>query len=349
MRGGRPLPVALFSVLVFFPCAFAAAASRSAPGWDEPSRVDERTVFFGEPAGEEKEGPAAPKPGDKGYAWYCIEKGNDHFLNREYERASAYFKAAYAVPGAARVLSGFRLIDAYDKLNWADSALDVLGEMEKKYLVSAREFGEAKRLRQTLQDRKRKGLLHKKIEPFTGKEWVKQVSAWRLRWVLGAMDELRRHGVPLKEQPHGYAFLLEEYFLARPNAPAQDAVTAFAGFLYEHDRDARLPIDRWRMNPGATLTGEAKAADRRPDKITGAEWITMTHEDKMEYVLEAVEVLKDQRVPMQKDAYAYTDALDNLFTSKPELPASDSVVALASLLYDTEPRAREILEALRLS
>ncbi len=59
-------------------------------------------------------------------------------------------------------------------------------------------------------------------------------------------------------------------------------------------------------------------------------------------------VLEGQRVPMEKGIYAYTDALDKLFTEKPEWPAADGVVALASYLYNTEPRAKEVLEALRL-
>jgi hypothetical protein len=340
--------------LFLFPALAAQAANRSTLEWEKPSPVDTRTVFFGEPAVDKKEDPAAPRPGDKSYPWYCVDKGNEHFLNGEYEKAVHFFKAAYAVPGPTRVLSGFRLIDAYDRLNWADSALDVLDEMERKYLVSTREFREAKSLRQGLEDKRRRNLVHKKIEPFTGREWVKQVSEWRLRWVLGAMDELRRHGVPLKEQAHGYTFLLEEYFLANPSAPAQDAVTAFAEFLYGRDPDTRLPIDRWRHLKSSEVGARSSENVLRPPtselraKLTGAQWITMTHEDKMEYVQGALAVLKDQRVPMQKDVFAYTDALDILFTSKPELPAADSVVALASLLYETEPQAREILEAIRL-
>ncbi len=340
---------ALFFIL-FLPAPFLAqAANRSSYSWDTIKAVDADTVFFGEPAAEKMEASDdAPLPSEKRYPWYCLERGNDHFLNREYEQAVIYFKAAYAVPGPTRVLSGFHLIDAYNKLDWADSALEVLDEMEKKFLVSTREFREARHLRQALEDKRRKGLVHRALEPFTGRVWLKQLSQWRLHWVLGAMDEMRRHGVPLKEEAQGYVFLLEEYFIAHPQEPAQDAVAAFSGFLYERDPDARLAIDRWRMNPEGTVTEEAKVMDKKENKLTGAEWITMVHEDKLEYVAGAMAALKDQRVPMEKDTYAYADALDGLFTEKPELPASDSVAALASLLHETEPKAREILDALRL-
>lgn len=341
----------LVPAIVLAPAAWAA--NRSTLLWETPRPVDRDTVFFGEmPA--EKEGPEEPpkeevKPlSGKVFAWENLEKGNAHFLNHEYEEAALYFKAAYAVAGPTRVLSGFRLVDAYDRLDWADSALGVLEEMEKKYLVSPREFRESKRLRQALEDKRRRGLVHKKVEPFTGREWVKQISEWRLRWVLGAMDEMRRHGVPLREQPHAYVFHLEEYFLARPQLPAEDAPAAFAEFLYQHDRDTRSAIDHWRMNPEGTLTEEAKVEDLEGQKLTGAQWVTLTQNDKLEYVKDAMKILKGQRVPMEKDVYAYADALDRLFTEKPALPASDSVAALASLLHESEPGAAEILDALRL-
>ena len=328
--------------------AFSDIEHTSTYNWDAPKTVNVNTVFFHEKIRPKKELSGAPEAADKSYPWYCLKKGDEHFLNKEYEKAAIYFKAAYLVPGPTRVLSGFKLIDTYDALNWADSALGILADMEKKYLVGYREFREAKRLRQMLEEKKRKGLLHKKIEPMIGREWLLQVSAWRLHWVLGAMDELRKHGIPLKESAQGYVFLLEEYFLAHPTLPAQDATQALADFVYERDEDSRLPIHRWRMNPEATVTEEAKAFEMAPNKLTGAEWITMTHDDKMQYIQEAMETLKNQHVPMQKDVYAYTDALDKLFTEEPELPAYDSVVALASLLRDTEPQAAAILEALRL-
>ena len=328
--------------------ALLCALLLCAYSWDVPRAVDPNTVFFGEPEREKKPLTNAPAPSDKSYPWYCLEKGNAHFLAREYERAAIYFKAAFEVPGPTRVLSGFRLVETYDKLGRPDPALEVLAEMERRYLVSPREFAEAKHIQMALLDQKRKGLVEKIKPPFTGREWVRQLQPWRLRYVLDAMDELRRHGIPLKESAQGYTFLLDEYFLARPDAPAGDAAEAFAEFLYDHDADARLAIDRWRMNPEGTVTEEAKAFDRRPNKLTGAEWITMVQQDKLDYVSGAIEVLKNQRVPMEKGAYAYADALDKLFTENPELPASDSVVALGSLLRNTEPEAREVLEALRL-
>ena len=74
----------------------------------------------------------------------------------------------------------------------------------------------------------------------------------------------------------------------------------------------------------------------------------MVHHDKLEYVAGAMTGLQNQHVPMKRSLYAYVDALDKLFTEAPELPASDSVAALASLLYRSEPQAKEVLDALRL-
>jgi len=341
------LSSALVFALILVPCA-ALGANRSSYQWDKAKAVDSNTLLFGESPREKKVLSEAPDPSERSYPWYCLEKGNEHYLNREYDKASIYFKAAYAVPGPTRVISGFRLIDAYQKSDWVDLALETLTEMEKKYLVSPREFREATRLRMDLVDRKRKGSAPKKPSPLTGREWLLHLEDWRLHYVLSAMDKLRQHGIPLKEEAYGYVFLLDEYFTAQPETPADDAPKVLADLVYERDIDARIPIDRWRMYPDGTLTEEAKAAKDQPKDFTGAEWVTMVHEDKLDYVSGAMSVLKNQRVPMEKELYAYTDALDALFTEKPELSASDSVRALASLLYETEPEARKVLEALRL-
>ena len=341
----------LLFALLLVPCA-SFGANRSSYQWDKAKPVDADTLLFGEsPKKEDDVGAiheSPPDPSERGYPWYCLEKGNERYLNREYDKATIFFKAAYAVPGPTRVISGFRLIDAYQKLDWVDPALEVLSEMEKKYLVSPREFREATRLRMDLEDRKRKGAAPKKMSPLTGREWLLHLEDWRLHYVLGAMDKLRQYGIPLQEEAQGYVFLLDEFFTAQPETPADDAPKVLADLVYERDIEARIPIDRWRMYREGALTEEAKAAMGRPKDFTGAEWVTMVHDDKLDYVTGAIKLLKDQNVPMEKEVYAYTDALDALFTEKPELSASDSVRALASVLYETEPEARKVLEALRL-
>ena len=336
----------LVFALVLIPST-VLGGNRSSYKWDPAKPVDVSTLLFGESAREKKVLSETPDPSDKSYPWYCLEKGNEHFLNREYEKALIYFKAAYAVPGPTRVISGFRIIDAYQKLDWVDLALGTLDALEKKYLVSPREFREATRLRMELVDRKRRGVAPRKLQPLNGREWLMHLEAWRLHYVLGAMDQLRRHGVPLKEEAQGYVFLLDEYFIAHPEAPADDAVKVLTDLVYDRDIETRIPIHRWRADPEGTVTEEAKVLESRP-KFTGAEWVTLIHEDKLDYVSGAMDVLKNQRVPMEKDLYAYVDALDMLYTEKPEFPAFDSVRALASMLYDTEPEARKVLDALRL-
>ena len=338
---------ALVLALLFVPCA-ALAANRSSYQWDKTKALDSETLLFGEAPREKQPLSEAPDPSEKSYPWYCLEKGNESYLNGDYEKASFFFKAAYAAPGPTRVMSGFRLIDAYQKLDWISLALETLSEMEKKYLVSPREFREATRLRMDLEDRKRKGEAPKKLSPLTGREWLLHLEDWRLHYVLGAMDTLRRHGIPLQEEAQGYVFLLDEFFTVEPQTPADDAPKVLADLVYERDIEARIPIDRWRIDPEGAAVEKTKAFKRRSKEFTGAEWVTMVYGDKTDYVSGAIRMLKDQHVPMEKEVYAYTEALDVLFTEKPELPASDSVRALASLLYETEPEARKVLEALRL-
>ena len=329
--------------------SLAGPAAKAAPAWDPPKPVSENTVFFGEkgPAGQSNGLVEAgqPAPDDKSYPWYWLEKGNGFLLAGHAQKAAVAFENAYAIGGPTRVLSGFKLVEAYETLGRVDEAIAVLEQMRKKYLVSNQEFGQANLLRARLEDQKRKKDWIPPPSPLVGREWLLWTSPERMRYVLDAMEVLRSHGVPLNEPAQKYVFLLDEYFIARPEEPAHDAPEVLARIVYENDSEARVPVDRWRINPKGTL---APPPPDEAKKFSGAEWITMVHEDKMNYVLGAMAVLKNQQVPMQRSAQAYEYALDELFTRQPELLASDSVVALGSILYDTEPEAREILEALRL-
>ena len=326
------------------------ACADHSSSWDLPLPVGPNTVFFGESAPPGK-AVLEDKPvhGDKSYPWYYLKKGNEHFLACEWDRAEMSYREAYSVPGPVRVLSGFKLIETLERMGRVDSALEILDQMEKQYLIGSREFQEARRMRMTLLDEKRKGAVEKKMEPFMGRDWLMQISAWRTRFALDGMEVLRVHGVPLKEPYQRYAFLLDEYFLAHPEASASDPAVSLAALIYERDPEARIPLDRWRLGPlEKTPIPSLDFFDKHPPKITGAEWIVMVHSAKMAYVDEAMTVLRNQRVPIKKSLYAYVDALDKLFTDKPELPAFDSVASLASLLYESEPEAKQVLEALRL-
>ncbi len=328
------------------------ATSRSSPSWDPPKKVDENTIFFGEkeraPHGEHFE----PAPGDKSYPWYLLEKGNNFLLAGHLEKAAAAFAKCYEVGGPTRVLSGFKWIETDKKLGRLNEAIAVLEEMKQKYLVSTKEFGEATLVRAELEDEKRKLTSLPKPVEFTGREWLFKLQAQRMKDVLRAMEILRAHDVPLKEPAQKVAYRLDEYFIAHPEEPADDPAEILARILYELDPDSRLPIDRWRLSmsseSGARSLVPPTPNYELPAQLTGAEWVRWTHNDKMDYVLGAMEMLKSQNIPMQKSPYAYEFAMDRLFTDKPELSASDSVVTLASILYESEPEAREVLEALRL-
>ncbi len=343
----------LFFVLI---CPSLFAESRL---WDPPKKVDEHTIFFGEnqrptlSSASSNERPE-PSPGDKSYPWVLLEKGNNFLLAGHFEKAAAAFAKSYEISGPTRVLSGFKLIEADEKLGRWDEAIAVLEEMKNKYLASTKEFGEATRLRSELEDNKRKNKPESKPAKRVGREWLFKLSPERMKYVLQGMEVLRAHGVPLKEPAQKYAFRLDEYFIAHPEASADDPAKALATVIYEKDMESRIPIDRWRLSIGSVLptTPESQLPTsnlqlRNP--FTGAEWIRLTQNEKMDYVLNAMAVLKNQNVPMKKSAYAYVFSVDRFFTDKPELPASDSVLTLASILYNTEPEAHEVLEAIRLT
>jgi len=337
----------LFPVLALLIFPLTCFAGRKYE-WDSPAPVKPDTVLFGEEAVPEEPAPELPKPGDKSYPWYYLDKGNDHVLAGEYDRAVVSYQKVYSVPGPTRVLSGFKLVETLQTMKHFDAALKVLDEMEKKYLVSAREAGEAKRVRMDVLDARRSGAVEIKAPRSTGRDWLRQLSVPRVKYVLQGMDILHARGVPLKESYQGYVFLLDEYFSVHPEADASDPAETLAVLVYERDKSSRLPIDRWRADPNKAPVPKPDAMEGRLQKITGAEWITLVQDDKLAYVAGAMNTLRNQRVPMKRSLHAYTSELDRMFTRKPELPACDSVVALASFLYKTEPEARQVLEALRL-
>lgn len=337
----------LFSVLALLIFPLTCFAGRKYE-WDVPVPVKPDTVFFGEEEASQEPAQEPPNPDDKSYPWFYLDKGNDHVLAGEQDRAVVAYQKAYSVPGPTRVLSGFKLVETLQKMKQFDAALEVLDEMEKKYLVSAREAGEAKRVKMEILDAKRSGSVEIKAPKFIGRDWLRQLSVPRVKYVLQGMDVLHARGVPLKESYQGYVFLLDEYFSVHPEADASDPAETLAALVYERDKSSRLPIDRWRADPNKPPVPDLDAMDGKPQKITGAEWITLVQHDKLAYVAQAMNMLRDQRVPMKRSLHAYTSELDMMFTRKPELPAWDSVVALASYLYRTEPEARQVLEALRL-
>ena len=332
----------------FFILAGAPAFAQEAPpAWNAPKPVDENTVFFGEPPREEIDA-SRIKPGDKGYAWYWLDKGNSFLLAQKAENAASAFAKAYSDGGTTRVLSGFKLVETYESLGRLEAAVAVLEEMRKKYLVSNEEFGRAQLIRQRLEDQIRQNAAVPPPPAFDGRQWLLQTQTERMKYVVDAAGTLRGHGVPLKDWPQRYVFLLDEYFIVHPEESAENGAEVLARLVYETDRETRIPIDRWRINPDATQIAEQAPEGDGRNRFTGAEWTVLTHEYKMQYVSGAMEMLKNQQVPMQKTAYAYEYEVDQLFTDKPELDATDSVVTLASVLYDTEPEAHEVLEALRL-
>lgn len=315
--------------------------------WDFPKKVDENTVFLGEKEREAQGENLQPQPGDKNYAWYVLEKGNNFLLAGHFEKAAAFFAKGYEVSGPTRVLSGFKLIEANEKLGRFDEAVVILEDMKQKYLVSVHEFGEATRLRAQLEDEKRKSTPTPKLAKVTGGEWLLELQPKRMKYVLEAMEVLRAHGVPLKGSAQKYTFRLDEYFIANPDEPADNPAEVLAAVIYEVDSEARVFIDRWRLDPQGFLTPDERVPKEKKTKLIGDEWIRLTHKNKVSYVLDAMEVLKNQNVPMVKSPDTYAYEVDELFTEKPELSAADSVVTLASILYDTEPEAREVLEAIR--
>ncbi len=328
----------------------AGADSAQTVRWDSPRPVDPNTTLLSELERPSKTLPNQPKPSDKNYAWHNLEKGNSYLLAGDKEKAASFFREAYRTPSSARVISGFKLIDTLEEMGFIDESIRILDEMNEKYLVSTREYGEAKRVRMRLEDKKRQmSAASTPKSKMLGKDWLYQVSTWRSLYVLEAMEVLRRYEIPLEYPVYHYVFLMDEYFLKHPDASADDGPEILAKLVYQEDVKARGAIDRWRLNPTAPPSPhvEARLADHK-GKIMGTDWVTMVHENKMKYTREAMAVLEKQGVPMQKTAIAYNYAIDELFTSKPEYPAYDSVTTLATILYETEPEARRILEALRL-
>ena len=95
------MKISIFLLLLFFSQELSFAANRSSYSWGKPQPVNPETVFFGEPPREKRVPEDMPDSQDKNYPWYCLEKGSERFLAKEYEKAAIFLRLPTR-PGARR-------------------------------------------------------------------------------------------------------------------------------------------------------------------------------------------------------------------------------------------------------
>ncbi len=94
----------------------------------------------------------------------------------------------------------------------------------------------------------------------------------------------------------------------------------------------------------ALITVRPLLAD--PDRLTSAEWSGMPKNQKMEYVMMAMDVLKGKDIPLSKTATEYLREIDGVYTKEPDRAAMAVSVILRSLVYANEPASKKIMDDL---
>lgn len=73
----------------------------------------------------------------------------------------------------------------------------------------------------------------------------------------------------------------------------------------------------------------------------------MTSAEKGTYIFTAVEILKKHGVPLGKTPSQYTALIDSKLNDDSEALNADTTNVLATVVYDTEPDARDAIDRLR--
>lgn len=87
------------------------------------------------------------------------------------------------------------------------------------------------------------------------------------------------------------------------------------------------------------------AADQK--NTTGKDWLGMINQEKVTYIIIAIQVLQQKGIPFSRAPSVYITMLDNRLTGRPELASTEVTDILTSLVYEKEPGAREALDRIK--
>ncbi len=98
---------------------------------------------------------------------------------------------------------------------------------------------------------------------------------------------------------------------------------------------------------GLLVTSSVRAAENYEKPVSGMEWLEKSIPERLERVRVSMLILHTNGVPVEGSANDYYNALDKKIRREPSIADTDLTNILASVIYDTDPASREVLNKFR--
>ncbi len=90
-----------------------------------------------------------------------------------------------------------------------------------------------------------------------------------------------------------------------------------------------------------------KSLTRKSPMVSGAEWLAMSHGEKIDVLLTSMESLQANGVWTTKSPEEYVAPIDSMLLKNKELQTKDVTSLLAQVIYDSEPDLRPAIDKLK--
>jgi len=94
-------------------------------------------------------------------------------------------------------------------------------------------------------------------------------------------------------------------------------------------------------------TGQVYSASQSSREITGLEWLKMSADKRLDYIVTSMYVLTNHGVDLEKSPNSYYKAVEERLRFNPDFYSANVANILASIVYETEPGARAALDQIR--
>lgn|SRR3989338_1138425 len=85
------------------------------------------------------------------------------------------------------------------------------------------------------------------VDDVTALEWLESSIGGRMEHVLAAMYVLEQHGVRFQKSPYDYHDALEDVIRRDPSLYGTGIRQILANYLYQHEPEAKKPLDELRV------------------------------------------------------------------------------------------------------
>lgn len=93
----------------------------------------------------------------------------------------------------------------------------------------------------------------------------------------------------------------------------------------------------------------ASAFSSDPNQLSGKDWMEMTRESKLTFVMIAIQSLRKSNVELSLPHMEYAELMDQYLTIHPQIISSELTNIFANMVYAVDPASRKQLNELNLS